>query len=124
MVVEEDREVKEAREVKGSKREGTIVPMLSHLETKVLEYLASRPGVIITNHEIAQAVWGYNVGNALIRVHIYRIRDKINNKRLIQTVQGRGYVFNSHVCEACNGAGFVFNESAVVKEIMLYGTEG
>ncbi|MEY4518458.1 MAG: hypothetical protein RLZZ499_1057, partial [Cyanobacteriota bacterium] len=62
-----------------------------------LKYLMSNPQQVMTREEIIENVWGYDYRGEsnVIEVYIRYLRLKIesqNQKRLIQTVRGIGYV--------------------------------
>ncbi|MBE9047452.1 response regulator transcription factor [Pleurocapsales cyanobacterium LEGE 10410] len=77
-------------------RDGQVVD-LTMKEFELLKYLMSNPEQVMTREEIIDNVWGYNYRGEsnVIEVYIRYLRIKIespNNKRLIQTVRGVGYV--------------------------------
>ncbi len=59
----------------------------------LLEYLIRNKNRIVSRNELLDHVWDYNkINNSnTVDVHIKRLRDKINNRDLIQTVHGFGY---------------------------------
>lgn len=66
-------------------------------EFNLLEYLMSNPRQVFTRDQILEKVWGYDfVGDSnVIEVYIRYVRLKLeenNQKRLIHTVRGVGYV--------------------------------
>lgn len=66
-------------------------------EFDLLEYLLSHPRQVYTRNQILEYVWGYDfIGDSnIIEVYIRYLRLKLednNEKRLIQTVRGVGYV--------------------------------
>lgn len=70
---------------------------LTMKEFELLKYLMSNPQQVMTREEIIENVWGYDYRGEsnVIEVYIRYLRLKIenqNNKRLIQTVRGIGYV--------------------------------
>jgi two-component system OmpR family response regulator len=70
---------------------------LTAKEFDLLEYLISHPREVLTRQQILENVWGYNfMGDSnIIEVYIRYLRLKLeakNEKRLIQTVRGVGYV--------------------------------
>jgi len=83
------------------------VQTLSYIEKKILDFMASKPGIILSIDMIGKSVYGYRVNPALIRVHVYRIREKIGP--VIATVRGHGYAYDSRVCDTCHGSGYVAN---------------
>ena len=70
---------------------------LTMKEFELLKYLMSNPEQVMTREEIIENVWGYDYRGEsnVIEVYIRYLRLKIesqNQKRLIQTVRGIGYV--------------------------------
>ena len=70
---------------------------LTAKEFDLLEYLISHPRQVLTRDQILERVWGYDfMGDSnIIEVYIRYLRLKLeanNEKRLIQTVRGVGYV--------------------------------
>jgi DNA-binding response OmpR family regulator len=70
---------------------------LTAKEFDLLEYLLSHPRQVITRDRILEQVWGYDfMGDSnIIEVYIRYLRLKLeekDEKRLIQTVRGVGYV--------------------------------
>ncbi len=70
---------------------------LTAKEFDLLEYLLLHPRQVITRDRILEVVWGYDfMGDSnIIEVYIRYLRLKLeanNEKRLIQTVRGVGYV--------------------------------
>ena len=70
---------------------------LTNLELRLLYYLMSRPGQIVTIGELNQKVWGYSAeaDNTMLKNVVYRLRRKIEadpaNPLIVQTVTGMGY---------------------------------
>lgn len=67
-------------------------------EYQLLEYMASRPGRLLSRDQILDEVWGYEseTSTRTVDVHIARIRRKMGEHafpRHIQTIRGRGYKF-------------------------------
>ena len=62
-------------------------------EYELLEYLMRNKNRTVSRCELLDHVWDYRsyTGSNTIDVHIKRIRDKIVNKSLIETVHGQGY---------------------------------
>lgn len=65
----------------------------------LLEYLISNPRQVFTTNQILENVWGYDfVGDSnVIEVYVRYLRLKLeenNEKRLIHTVRGVGYVLD------------------------------
>ena len=76
---------------------GEQIIELTMKEFELLKYLMSNPQQVMTREEIIENVWGYDYRGEsnVIEVYIRYLRLKIesqNNKRLIQTVRGIGYV--------------------------------
>ncbi|MBE9199821.1 MULTISPECIES: response regulator transcription factor [unclassified Nodularia (in: cyanobacteria)] len=70
---------------------------LTAKEFDLLEYLLTHPRQVITRDRILEEVWGYDfMGDSnIIEVYIRYLRLKLetnNEKRLLQTVRGVGYV--------------------------------
>jgi len=70
---------------------------LTAKEFDLLEYLLNHPRQVITRDRILEQVWGYDfMGDSnIIEVYIRYLRLKLeanNQKRLLQTVRGVGYV--------------------------------
>ncbi len=68
-------------------------------EFDLLEYLMSNPRQVFTRDQILEKVWGYDfVGDSnVIEVYIRYVRIKLeenNEKRIIHTVRGVGYVLH------------------------------
>lgn len=71
---------------------------LTDKEYKLLVTLASKPGKVFSRMVLAERVWGFNYDHDsnVVDVTLYRLRQKLeenNQKKLIQTVRGTGYVF-------------------------------
>lgn len=68
--------------------------VLARKEFELLMLLASRPGKVFRREELLDLAWGEEIiiSERNIDVHIYRIREKLNN-RFIKTVKGIGYKF-------------------------------
>lgn len=76
---------------------GTRLIELTAKEFDLLDYLLLHPRQVVTRDRILQEVWGYDfMGDSnIIEVYIRYLRLKLetnNEKRLIQTVRGVGYV--------------------------------
>ena len=72
---------------------------LTNLEYKILLLFLNNANKVITRNEILDKVWdidGNFVNDNTLTVYIKRLRNKIavNNKQLIQTVRGIGYILN------------------------------
>ncbi len=73
---------------------------LTAKEFDLLEYLMTHPRQVVTRDRILEQVWGYDfMGDSnIIEVYIRYLRLKLeenNEKRLIQTVRGVGYVLRA-----------------------------
>lgn len=78
------------------KRGGTIIE-LSKTEFDLLQYLVLNHDLVQSREQILNRVWGFNYyGNYnIVDVYIKYLRDKVDkdhDRKLIQTVRGRGYV--------------------------------
>lgn len=73
---------------------------LTAKEFDLLEYLISHPRQVLSRDRILETVWGYDfMGDSnIIEVYVRYLRLKLeanNEKRLIQTVRGVGYVLRN-----------------------------
>ena len=72
---------------------------LTPTEYKMLCYLVRNPRQVLTNQAILDEVWGqeYRNSNGLVKAHVQRLRkklkDNLQDPRLIFTERGRGYRF-------------------------------
>lgn len=78
------------------KRSGELIE-LSKTEFDLMKYLVINHGIVLTREQILNQVWGYDYYGSLniVDVYIKYLRDKIDRKyerKIIQTVRGRGYV--------------------------------
>lgn len=78
------------------KRSGEDIP-LQPREFRLLEFLMKNAGQVVTRTMLLEKVWDYHFDpqTNVIDVHISRLRSKIDkgqDKPLIQTVRGAGYV--------------------------------
>ncbi len=66
---------------------------LTRREFALLEYLARSPGRVLTRTQILERVWGYDFDpqTNLVDVTIGRLRRKLDDPSLIETVRGVGY---------------------------------
>ncbi len=69
-------------------------------EYEVLEFLAMRPGQIVTRTMLLQAIWDINFdpGTNIVESQMSRLRTKLEAggaSRLIRTTRGQGYVFRA-----------------------------
>jgi DNA-binding response OmpR family regulator len=75
---------------------------LSGREVALLQYLSSHPGRIISREELLLSVWRLNPQFVITRtvdMHIAKLRDKLRDNpeepSVLQTVRGRGYIWNA-----------------------------
>lgn len=82
------------KKYKASKKQKPL--KLSSLEFKLLRFLISRKGEVISRQQLLEQVWGYEVTPATrtVDVHILTLRKKIG-KNYISTVHGQGYRFEA-----------------------------
>lgn len=69
---------------------------LSNKETGVLEYLIRNKGRVISSEELLEHVWdtNANIFTETVKTHIKTIRKKLGeNAELIQTIKGKGYIY-------------------------------
>jgi len=66
---------------------------LTKREYAILETLLRRPGWVMTRDAIIESVWGFEFPDSsnLIEVYVGRLRRKLGEPSLIQTVRGTGY---------------------------------
>jgi len=66
---------------------------LSPVEYRLLRYLLSNVGQVLSRDQILEAVWGYEYGDSVIETAVSQLRKKVDEGRpkLIQTVRGFGY---------------------------------
>lgn len=72
---------------------------LTKKEFLILEYLMSRPNELISRADLLEHAWGLkaNFFSKSIEMHILKLRKKTDPNKtnsFIQTVSGRGYIFN------------------------------
>jgi DNA-binding response OmpR family regulator len=80
----------ELRFTDGERRE------LSELEGAVLRYLAANPSRVVSRNELLERVWrlpANRVRTRTIDMLIVRLREKLRDERVIETVRGKGYRF-------------------------------
>lgn len=75
---------------------------LSPTEYSILEYLALRPGAIVSKRELLDLLHSFDRKHPLniIEVHVSNLRKKLNlsaERELIETVRKHGYKFNKRV---------------------------
>ncbi len=65
-------------------------------EYDLFEYLVRNKGRVISRCELLDHVWDYReyVGSNTIDVHINRLRDKLDDRKIIKTIHGVGYQVN------------------------------
>jgi DNA-binding response OmpR family regulator len=75
---------------------------LTEREGELLRYLAMKAGRPINRRELLSAVWRVNpvgIETRTVDVHVARLREKLrddpSSPRVIHTVRGRGYMFQS-----------------------------
>ncbi len=69
---------------------------LTHTEFKLLEFMAGRPGVVLSRDRLLDGVFGYDAGiyDRTVDAHIKALRKKLGKARdHIETVRGAGYRF-------------------------------
>src|SRR5437868_6452498 len=71
--------------------------LLTAMEYRVLEYLAHRPGAVVSKTELLEHLYDYNWEkfSNVIEVYISGLRRKLDDgseKQLIHTVRGQGYI--------------------------------
>ena len=72
---------------------------LTTTEFKLLEYMAQRPGMVLSREQILDAVAGYDsiASDRTVDAHIKTLRRKLGSaKHMIETVRGVGYRFKDH----------------------------
>lgn len=79
--------------------------VLKAMEDRLLRYLVTRQGEVVTKAEIFEHVWDEPLtSDGTLTVHIRRLRTKIepdpDRPRYIRTVWGRGYLFEGRQDEA------------------------
>lgn len=89
-----DLEINES--AKTVKREGITIELTSK-EFKLLNYLATNKGIVLSREKILDNVWDINfdMNTNVIDVYVNYLRRKIDkpfNKKLIHTLKGLGYV--------------------------------
>jgi two-component system OmpR family response regulator len=81
-----------------AKRGGQVIE-LQPREYRLLEYLMSNAGQVVTRTMLLEQVWDYHFDpqTNVIDVHISRLRGKIDkdfDNRLIHTIRGAGYMID------------------------------
>ena len=66
---------------------------MSPIEYRLLRYLLSNAGQVLSRAQILDAVWGYEYGDSVIETAVSQLRKKVDEGRpkLIHTVRGFGY---------------------------------
>ena len=71
--------------------EGELLP-LTHMEFRILRYLASRPGRVRTRGNVLEAIGEDSVLERTVDVHVASLRRKLGEAAdLLETVRGVGY---------------------------------
>jgi DNA-binding response OmpR family regulator len=76
---------------------------LSHLAVRLLDYLMTHPGEVLSRDRLLDAIWGYDypVGTRAVDMRIAELRkllgDDADSPRYIQTMTGEGYIFIARV---------------------------
>jgi two-component system, OmpR family, alkaline phosphatase synthesis response regulator PhoP len=78
-------------------KKGAAIP-LNAQEYRLLDYLASKPGCVLSRAELLDKVWGYKdlTSTRTIDVHIAKLRahmGETDRPKHIRTLHGRGYKF-------------------------------
>lgn len=73
---------------------------ITHLEFRLLHYLASNPGRVFSRQQILDRVWGRDrsITARSVDVYVRRLRQKVDAEgepSLLQTVRGAGYRFEA-----------------------------
>ncbi len=72
---------------------------LTALEFRLLEFLITHPGYLLSRDQILGGVWGYEYAGAtnVVNVHISLLRKKLGDtqNRMIRSVRGEGYIWES-----------------------------
>jgi DNA-binding response OmpR family regulator len=81
------------------RRKGNVVS-LTAMEYRVLEYLAHRPGAVVSKTELLEHLYDFNWErfSNVIEVYISGLRRKLDDtgeSRLIHTLRGQGYMLRS-----------------------------
>ncbi len=86
-------------EAKHELHAGSVPVHLSPTEFKLMRHFMANPGRVLTQEEILEGVWGYDVevGGDLVKLNVSRLRRKLGgdgvSRDYIQTVPGVGYLF-------------------------------
>jgi DNA-binding response OmpR family regulator len=85
----------------GSVRRGGAPVELTATELRLLDYLATQRGRVVSKGQILTRVWGYtNYDPNLVEVHVSALRRKLGDPRLVHTVRGLGYVLREEGSES------------------------
>ena len=69
---------------------------LTATELKLLDFLATQRGRVVSKGQILTRVWGYtDYDPNLVEVHVSALRRKLGEPRLVHTVRGLGYVLRA-----------------------------
>lgn len=69
---------------------------LTATELRLLDYLATQRGRVVSKGQILTRVWGYtDYDPNLVEVHVSALRRKLGEPRLVHTVRGLGYVLRA-----------------------------
>ena len=70
---------------------------LRNKEFQILDYMSRNLNRPISRSELMDNIWegGYEAGSNCVDVHISNLRKKIQNRKLIQTVHGYGYIIKN-----------------------------
>ncbi len=80
----------------GSVRRAGAPIELTATELRLLDYLATQRGRVVSKAQILTRVWGYtDYDPNLVEVHISALRRKLGEPRLLHTVRGLGYVLRA-----------------------------
>ncbi|MGD9530145.1 MAG: response regulator transcription factor [Pseudonocardia sp.] len=75
---------------------GGVPIELTATELRLLDYLATQRGRVVSKGQILTRVWGYtDYDPNLVEVHISALRRKLGEPRLLHTVRGLGYVLRA-----------------------------
>lgn len=76
---------------------------LSEKETEILLFLATRADQVVSRRQLLAGVWGLDpqgLSTRTVDMHVTRLREKLRDDaaqpRILKTVWGRGYLFQSH----------------------------
>lgn len=76
--------------------QGTRQVDLTHREYELLEFLMRHPRQLVTREQLLNRIWGWDYeGNAnVVEAHLSSLRSKLgdNDRKLIRTVRGAGYI--------------------------------